>query len=61
MPNLRLYNLSEASKTKKEVYNKTTKEMEFATDSEIDKSGGNLVPKLQINRQSHQFILTTKP
>ena len=40
-----LYNLSGESKTKKEVYNKTTKEMEFATDSEIDKSGGNLVPK----------------
>tara|TARA_R100001460_G_scaffold22136_1_gene45022 strand:+ start:1911 stop:4253 length:2343 start_codon:yes stop_codon:yes gene_type:complete len=40
-----LYNLSEDSKTKKAVFNQTTKQMEFATDSEIDKSGGNLVPK----------------
>ena len=40
-----LYNLSEDSKAKKAVYNKTTKQMEFATDSEIDKSNGNLVPK----------------
>ena len=55
-----LYNLSGESKTKKEVYNKTTKEMEFATDSEIDKSGGNLVPKPD-KPTNHQFILTTKP